>query len=120
MRITETLSWCDDPQRIKKNGCFEIKYDSYQIFCECVLNGSITVTQVKMCVFVCEYHMVGNVVLGCLWLLTGGWSLMILVTEAWPTDGRPHTLHRTCTDLSHVRLLASPTYTITCTNTQMH
>lgn len=73
-----------------------------------------------MCVFVCEYHMVVNVVLGCLWLLTGGWVLIILVTEAWPTDCRPHTLHRTCTDLSHVRLLASPTHTDACTNTRIH
>lgn len=63
--------------------------------------------------------MVGNVS-GCLWLLTGGWSLIILVTEAWPTDCRPHTLRRTCTDLSHVRLLVSPTHTDTCTNTHLH
>lgn len=40
---------------------------------------------------VCEYHMVSNVVLGCLWLLTGGWSLIIMVTEAWPTDCGSHT-----------------------------
>lgn len=67
-----------------------------------------------MCVFGIVYQMV-NVVFGCLWLLTGGWALIILVTEAWPTDCGPKTLHRTCTDLSHVRLLIShpPSHTHT-------
>lgn len=60
-----------------------------------------------LCAHMCEYHMAGNAVLSRLWVLTGGWSLIILVTEAWPTDCRPHTLHRTRSDLSHVRLLAS-------------